>query len=104
MTARADSCPAFSIGPFRPVRERPSRLSRGIPGSDGRTKLVGQDVPVPRSTRMYESDQVIGASGRISRVDFAVALIAKVENARFIQQRFSVVYCAAYLGKTRVRE
>lgn len=33
----------------------------------------------------------IGRS-RISRADFAVALIDEVENAQFIQQRFSVVY------------
>lgn len=31
-------------------------------------------------------------SSRISRADFAVALIDEVENARFIKQRFSVVY------------
>lgn len=33
-----------------------------------------------------------GGRSRISRADFAVALIDEVENARFIQQRFSVVY------------
>jgi putative NADH-flavin reductase len=40
-------------------------------------------------------DQLIeSASGksRISRADFAVALIDEVENAQFIRQRFSVVY------------
>jgi len=33
-----------------------------------------------------------GGRSRISRADFAVALIDEVENAQFIQQRFSVVY------------
>ena len=40
-------------------------------------------------------DQLIESKSgrsRISRADFAVALIDEVENARFIQQRFSVVY------------
>jgi len=33
-----------------------------------------------------------GGRSRISRADFAVALIDEVENARFVQQRFSVAY------------
>jgi len=33
-----------------------------------------------------------GGRSRISRADFAVALIDEVENAQFIQQRFSVAY------------
>ena len=40
-------------------------------------------------------DQLLESSSgrsRISRADFAVALIDEVENAQFIQQRFSVVY------------
>jgi len=40
-------------------------------------------------------DQLVESSSgrsRISRADFAVALIDEVENARFIQQRYSVVY------------
>jgi len=40
-------------------------------------------------------DQLLESSSgrsRISRADFAVALIDEVENARFIQKRFSVVY------------
>lgn len=39
--------------------------------------------------RLLESP---GGRSRISRADFAAALIDEVENARFIQQRFSVVY------------
>jgi putative NADH-flavin reductase len=33
-----------------------------------------------------------GGRSRISRADFAVAVIDEVENAQFVQQRFSVVY------------